>query len=774
MKKIYLLLSMSLFFFFKSNAQLVVFGDDYPADVSFVPFGGSVNDLMIDNTQFHSGTASLKINVTTGYTGGAMVASAPKNLSSYNALTFWAKESKPYLLDGVGLGNNATTTTYALERNGVALTPGWVKYYIPIPAGGKLTAETGLFHFAEGSGEGAYTLWIDDIQYENVTAGIIGTPTASFGTETQTKEVGSTFNPKGTTSIYPVNGVNQQMQTAKAYFTWTSSNTAVATIDALGIGTAVAVGTTNITGKLGAVNADGVLSVTVLPVSSGPSSPAPVPPARNASDVISLFSGAYTNLAGTDWFPNWGQTTVVTDVAITGNATKKYTSFNYQGVQFAAAVNASGMSKLHLDIWTPDCTAFEVYPIVIGQPEQKVTLTPTLSGWNSFDINLTGYTIPLSSVVQFKFVGTPFTGTTVYLDNIYFYKEGTVVSEPTTAAPTPTRNAAGVISLFSNAYTNVTVDTWSAVWDVAELTDVQIAGNDTKKYTGLSYAGVEFTSSPIDATTMDYYHVDIWTPDATTFHIKLVDFGANGVYAGGDDTESELTYTPAQNGWVSYDIKLSDFTTLASRSHLAQMLFIGSNSTLYVDNVYFYNTLLPINFSEFKVTRKNNAAFLEWGTAFEQNNKGFSIERSSDAINWKEINFINAINTGNGDHSYSATDLTPVTGMNYYRIKQVDFDGRTAYSSTKYLNFENNHSIKLVLFPNPAKDKVTIALTTIESNIAHYFIVGTNGKVVQKGEFDKSMSNSVQTINVKNIARGTYILLITDGTKKQSAKLILQ
>ena len=64
------------------------------------------------------------------------------------------------------------------------------------------------------------------------------------------------------------------------------------------------------------------------------------------------------------------------------------------------------------------------------------------------------------------------------------------------------------------------VDTWSASWDAADVVDVQIAGNDTKKYTSLNYSGIEFTSKTIDATTMDYYHVDIWTPDATTFALS--------------------------------------------------------------------------------------------------------------------------------------------------------------------------------------------------------------------------------------------------------------
>ena len=60
------------------------------------------------------------------------------------------------------------------------------------------------------------------------------------------------------------------------------------------------------------------------------------------------------------------------------------------------------------------------------------------------------------------------------------------------------------------------VDTWSADWDQADVTDVKIAGNDTKKYTNLVFAGIEFTSQPIDADAMTHFHMDIWTPDPTT------------------------------------------------------------------------------------------------------------------------------------------------------------------------------------------------------------------------------------------------------------------
>ena len=152
---------------------------------------------------------------------------------------------------------------------------------------------------------------------------------------------------------------------------------------------------------------------------------APVPPTRASSNVISLFSDAFTNIGGINWFPGWGQTTVVSDTIIAGNATKKYSNFNYEGVQFTSSVDASSMDSIHIDIWTPDCSTFDVYLINTSPAtvEQSVSVTPTLSGWSSFNIALSQYTnIALSNIGQLKLVSTPFGGTTVYLDNIYFFK----------------------------------------------------------------------------------------------------------------------------------------------------------------------------------------------------------------------------------------------------------------------------------------------------------------------------------------------------------------
>jgi hypothetical protein len=142
---------------------------------------------------------------------------------------------------------------------------------------------------------------------------------------------------------------------------------------------------------------------------------------------------------------------------------------------------------------------------------------------------------------------------------------------PATAAPTPpTRSASNVVSMFSNAYTNVTVDTWSTGWDnTGEPEDVLIAGNTTKLYRNMAFAGVECISSPINASNMERFHIDIWTPDANVFKVKFVDLGADGAFGGGDDVEQELGYVPAKSTWVSYDIALTDFTNFCKLSNSA-------------------------------------------------------------------------------------------------------------------------------------------------------------------------------------------------------------
>ena len=156
-----------------------------------------------------------------------------------------------------------------------------------------------------------------------------------------------------------------------------------------------------------------------------PLNAAPSQPARTDEDVISIYSGYYTDISGTDYYPNWGQATTFNELDINGDATIQYSNLNYQGIQYGETVDASAMEYLHIDVWTTDAPNIQVFPISIATGEQQVTLDLVADQWNSFDIPISDFTsqgLSMNDIHQFKFVGSG----TVFIDNLYYYRAPTV------------------------------------------------------------------------------------------------------------------------------------------------------------------------------------------------------------------------------------------------------------------------------------------------------------------------------------------------------------
>jgi hypothetical protein len=180
---------------------------------------------------------------------------------------------------------------------------------------------------------------------------------------------------------------------------------------------------------------------------------------------------------------------------------------------------------------------------------------------------------------------------------------------PTVAATPPTVPADNVISMFSDVYTNVPVDTWRTDWSPAQVQDHVVAGDNTKMYTGLPFVGIEFLNPPIDATGMTHIHLDVYAPTGSEFRVKLVSFPS--------DPDIELVQTfelilnpnsvpPFDAGaWAPLDIPLADFQIDPGDSgytwddwdwaNVGQMVLstAPSHSTIsaqlvLVDNVYWH------------------------------------------------------------------------------------------------------------------------------------------------------------------------------------------
>ncbi|MDX2135449.1 MAG: Ig-like domain-containing protein [Saprospiraceae bacterium] len=601
---------------FPTNAE--VFIDGFTPDLIYAAFGGSdVRAFDVDNEVKYSGTTSMRFDVPDfedpagAYAGGVYLSSTGRDLSGYTTLSFWAKASKSATIDLVGIGNDLGANKYEAVVLALDVNTSWKKYYIPIPDPSKLTAERGMFFYSEGpEDQKGYTFWIDDVRWENLgTIAHARSGIMQGKDSTVQAETGNTFTVRGYTYFNLPNGVDQLVAAAPAYFEFQSSNPAVATVDASGLVTVLDAGTAVITASLAGEPGQGSLTI----VSSGtpqlPAVPAPAPSVP-ATDVISVFSNVYNNVP-VDFFNGYWQfsTAQTFDVKISGDDVKRYTMLNFVGIQFTApTINATAMTDFHMDIWTPDPvgpgSVFRVLLVDLGadgsfggndDKTHEVTIPATQlssKNWVSIDLPLTAFTglTTRAHLAQIVLSGNL---PNVFVDNIYFYKKGSSGgAEPTVAAPTPTLPQANVISLFSNAYTNVPVDTWRTPWSAATLTDVLVAGNATKKYSGLDFVGIETVANQIDATGMTHFHVDVWSSDFTFFAIKLVDFGADGAFGGGDDKEHQVDFNqPAKGQWISYDIPLSNFTGLTTRAHMAQYILVGQPTganTVFVDNMYFH------------------------------------------------------------------------------------------------------------------------------------------------------------------------------------------
>lgn len=311
---------------------------------------------------------------------------------------------------------------------------------------------------------------------------------------------------------------------------------------------------------------------------------APEVPSAPANQVLSIFSDAYTDIEGTDFNPNWGQSTVVSVENIADNNVLKYSGLNYQGTQFASPLDVSGKTKLHLDYFTGDATVLKFFLISSGPNEKSYDLnvTDNPGTWKSIDIDLTHFSdvVDLSDVIQFKVEGTG----TVYFDNIYFYG---VNSAPSSGQTAPDKDADDVLSIYSDAYTASVSANVNPNWGQATVVEeVDLNGDSVLKYQSLNYQGTDWAATPLDVSGMEYLHFDFWTAEASKFNFYVISPGPKEKAYSVEDV--------SLGQWVSIDVPLSHFGDVVELSEVFQFKIddagSGESATIYFDNFYFWKS----------------------------------------------------------------------------------------------------------------------------------------------------------------------------------------
>lgn len=441
-----------------------VFTDTFSGGLDYAAYGNSKKTAFdLDTDVAYQGTASMRFEVPDtgdpegGYAGGIiatsggrdgleLIVAGGRDLSGYNAMTFWAKSSMPSVIGTVGFGTDFSDNKYVTSISDAPVNSNWAKYYVPIPDPSLLTQEKGMFFISVDPVEGqGYTLWVDEVKFENSDQIGAGVGLIENGADLEVKGVNGqsvTFTATSVFSVEVVEGVFEDIivNTANAYFTFSSSNTNAVSISG-GVVEVIGDGQSTITAQLGGMDARGSLVVTSL----GDFSPAPEPTKAEA-DVVSVFSDVYANVPVDHYNGYWGgfQTTTSADFTVNGNNVLNYENFNYVGIEShirVSPIDATGMTNFHADMYIvgniPGGARFNVVIKDLGSDgvsgggdDQEITSSYTSTSspalvtgqWITLDMDLSALTNKSSiwQIVLTSDGGNPVSA--FYFDNLYFYK----------------------------------------------------------------------------------------------------------------------------------------------------------------------------------------------------------------------------------------------------------------------------------------------------------------------------------------------------------------
>jgi hypothetical protein len=181
--------------------------------------------------------------------------------------------------------------------------------------------------------------------------------------------------------------------------------------------------------------------------------------------------------------------------------------------------------------------------------------------------------------------------------------------------------------------------------------------------------------------------------------------------------------------------------------------------------------VMPVTWVGFNAEVGNkNQVLLSWEVTDQVDNKGFYVQYSKDQKKWDDVTFIESKSSGGSNEKYSYIFTGALASENYFRLKQVDLDGKSSYSQIKILKPSKQISAvesNIVIYPNPVRDIMNI--TNLESSNYTARIVDMSGRVIKSFV----MKNGQNQVDVASLKSGIYFILMNDTNGNiNSAKMV--
>lgn len=183
---------------------------------------------------------------------------------------------------------------------------------------------------------------------------------------------------------------------------------------------------------------------------------------------------------------------------------------------------------------------------------------------------------------------------------------------------------------------------------------------------------------------------------------------------------------------------------------------------------------VPIELTSFNTTCYSEGVQLNWTTATEINNDYFVIERSEDALTWETIAKIKGNGTSLETHKYIHEDVITFNSVLYYRLKQVDFDGKTTIHKIAYANCNLKMQNEMLIYPNPASTELNVYFRVSNPiKKANLIVLNLTGQIVFESHIE--LNQGINTFNFPlDLQLGTYqVLISSDDLSIPSQKIVV-
>jgi len=464
---------------------------------------------------------------------------------------------------------------------------------------------------------------------------------------------------------------------------------------------------------------------------------------------------------------------------------------------------ASALISTGLDIGTGNLSPRLYYRARTGGGTfgsfNSVVGVPTESGYYTFTIP----SLSLGTIVQYYLAAQDANSTVVNT-----LPAGGGGFSPPGSTPPPTffqfYVASQVVAFYDEA---ININNWTSIggWNITtsiyvspptSFTDSPGGSYSNNVNSSLKYSSQISLSDVLGATLefdtqwdiendWDYGQIQISTNNGSTWTALIGLFTNPGT--GSFQPNGEPLYDGTQLTWVHETMDISNYVN----QNISLRFLFRSDGYItqdgwYVDNIaVIVYTIIPVELTSFTATAANDKVIINWSTATELNNLGFEIERSSNLNdesknrNWQTLGYVDGSGTTTENQNYSFIDKNPSTGISYYRLKQIDFDGTFKLYNELKIEFSSVTDYELAQnYPNPFNPSTTIDYSIHVGghvSLKVYNLLGSEVAMLVDNTQEAgrhSVEFSTENLGTK-IGSGVYLYTLKSGEFVRTRKMII-